>query len=177
MSFPLRIFIILILLMSAPLTLQAAEATKPATLKLASSAFAQGGPIPVTYTCDGSDLSPPLRISGVPASTRSLALIVDDPDAPAGVWVHWVLWNIPAVTGRVERGTTPAGAKQGRNDWQRTGYRGPCPPSGTHRYYFRLYALSERLNLAGGASRADLDAAMQGKILDSAELVGTYTHK
>jgi len=146
------------------------------TITLTSPAFHGGGAIPGTYTCDGIDVNPPLVIGPVPAGTRSLALIVDDPDAPVGIWVHWVVWNIPLQTREIRENSVPSGAVQGSNDWHRPGYGGPCPPSGTHRYFFKLYALDTLLNLGASTTRVDLEKAMQGHILGQVELMGTY-HK
>ena len=147
------------------------------TITLTSPAFHGGGQIPATFTCDGTDVNPPLAIGPVPAGTRSLALIMDDPDAPVGTWVHWVLWNIPPQTREIHENSVPSGASQGRNDWHRTGYGGPCPPSGTHRYFFKLYALDTLLDLGATTTKADLERAMQGHILGRGELVGTYHRK
>jgi Raf kinase inhibitor-like YbhB/YbcL family protein len=149
------------------------------SFKLASSAFAEGGAIPPRYTCEGHDVSPPLAWSGVPPGTRSLALIVDDPDAPDPVaprmtWVHWVMYDIPPAAGQLAEGAAaPAGAKEGPNDWGRTGWGGPCPPIGRHRYFFKLYALDTVLGLVG-AEKAQLDAAMRGHVVAEAKLIGTY---
>jgi Raf kinase inhibitor-like YbhB/YbcL family protein len=154
--------------------------TDPTTsFVISSTAFTSGASIPVQYTCDGTDISPPLQWSGAPEGTQSFALIVDDPDAPGGTWVHWVLFDMPATTtGLAESaspgGTLPTGSVEGENDWGRQEYGGPCPPSGTHRYYFRLYALDTMLNLAAGSARADVDQAMSGRILAQVELMGTY---
>ncbi|MDR3748381.1 MAG: YbhB/YbcL family Raf kinase inhibitor-like protein [Acidobacteriota bacterium] len=145
-----------------------------------SPAFPPGAEIPKKYGCQGADLSPALEWSGFPAKTASFALIVDDPDAPAGTWVHWVLWNLPASAHSLPEGVAktdelPDGSRQGRNDFRKVGYNGPCPPPGkTHRYFFRLYALDGKLDLRPGASRAELDAAMKGHILGQAEYVGTF---
>ncbi len=151
------------------------------TLKLESSAFAAGAEIPMRYTGDGEDVSPPLAWSDLPAGTKSLALIVDDPDAPGPpaprmVWVHWVLFNIPPSTTSLSEGvrTLPAGTGEGLNDWKRTGYGGPAPPIGRHRYVFKLYALDEKLSLAGPPTKAQLEKAMRGHILAQATLIGTY---
>jgi Raf kinase inhibitor-like YbhB/YbcL family protein len=135
--------------------------------------------IPKRFTCDGEDLSPPLSWSGLPAGTRSLALICDDPDAPVGTWDHWVLFNIPAtVTGLPENVPAKAslddGSVHGNNSWGRPGYGGPCPPGGTHRYFFKLYALDTELNLKTGATKSQLVKAMEGHILDQAQLMGKY---
>lgn len=142
-------------------------------MKLTSSAFVEGSPIPDTYTGAGTDLSPPLAWTDVPAGTKSFALVCDDPDAPAKVWVHWVVWDIPASACALAQGFD--GGKQGRNDSRSTGYSGPYPPPGKpHRYFFRLYALSAPLALPASATKADLERAMQGKILAEAQLMGTY---
>jgi len=151
------------------------------TLKLASPAFADAGEIPAKYTCEGQDVSPPLAWSGVPANARSLALVVDDPDAPdpaapTMTWVHWVLYDLPPGAGTLPEGarTPPPGTRQGSNDWQRTGYGGPCPPVGRHRYFFKLYALDALLPDLGAASKTKLEAAMKQHVIARAELVGTY---
>lgn len=152
------------------------------TMFLASSAFANGEEIPVRYTCDGEDVSPPLNWGGVPAEAQALVLIMDDPDAPMGTWDHWILYNIPAtVTGLPENcpavAEGPDGSRSGRNSWGRLGYGGPCPPSGTHRYFFRLYALRDTLDLPPGADSGRVRAAMAGKVLAEATLFGTYRRK
>ncbi len=139
---------------------------------LASPAFGDGGGIPAKYTCDGADVNPPLRISGVPSAAKSVALIVDDPDAPAGTWVHWVVWNIRPETSEIPENSVPG--LEGKNDFRRTGWGGPCPPSGTHRYFFKLYALDTALTLGPSSAKADLVAAMRGHVLAQAQLVGTY---
>ena len=149
------------------------------SFSLTSSAFAEGGAIPSKYTCDGRDLSPPLAWSGVPAGAQSLALVVDDPDAPdpaapAMTWVHWVLYDIPPATTAIAEGAQAAGAKDGMNDWKRTGYGGPCPPVGRHRYFFKLYALDRALPDLHRPSKAQLEAAMKGHVLGEARLMGTY---
>lgn len=150
-------------------------------LCITSSAFAAGGEIPVPFTCEGTDISPPLSWTGAPAGTRSFALIVDDPDAPDPaapkiVYVHWVVYNLPAsATGLPEAATAlPPGAKDGTNDWKRVGYGGPCPPIGRHRYFFKLYALDAELPDLGAATKPQLEAAMNGHVLEQAELMGTY---
>ncbi len=141
-------------------------------MAISSSAFAHNETIPVLYTCDGADISPPLAISNVPEGTVSLALIVDDPDAPVGTWDHWVEFNIP-VTGTIAEDAGQIGTR-GRNSWGSTGYGGPCPPSGTHRYFFKLYALDAELDLSAGATKRQVEAAMEGRILAQAELIGLY---
>lgn len=156
------------------------EAADGTSLELSSSAFGPGQPIPRTYTCDGEDVSPPLSWTDPPASTRSFALIADDPDAPGRVWVHWVLYNIAADIRSLPEGVRPGerlsgGGQQGRNSSRRSGYTGPCPPSGTHRYFFKLYALDTTLDVAAGAGKQELLRAMEGHILAEAELMGTYS--
>lgn len=147
---------------------------------VSSPAFASGTTIPNAYTCQGPDISPPLNWSGSPTQTISFALVVDDPDAPVGTWVHWVMWNIPAATNFVPENVSKqervaGGVMQGRNDFGKVGYNGPCPPSGkNHRYFFRLYALGVKLTLPPGTKRKELDAAMEGHILARAEYMGTY---
>ncbi|MBU3666468.1 MAG: YbhB/YbcL family Raf kinase inhibitor-like protein [Chthoniobacterales bacterium] len=143
-------------------------------MRITSPAFADGGSIPAKFTADGGDISPPLEIGGVPAAAKSLVLIVDDPDAPRGTWNHWLLWNIvPGIT-QIAEGTAPSGAAAGRNDFGETNYRGPSPPSGTHRYFFRLLALDTTLDLKAGSTRAKLDRAMQGHVMAEAVLMGRY---
>ena len=149
------------------------------TLRISSSAFEDRETIPQEYTCDGKDISPPLAWSGAPTGTVSFALIVDDPDAPVGVWDHWIVFDIPPdVTGlpaAVPAGDTlPGGGVQGSNSWRRTSYGGPCPPSGTHRYLFKLYALDTTLGLKPGANKKAVETAMQDHMLASAQLIGTY---
>ena len=152
-------------------------------LTLSSPAFEQGEPIPRRYTCEGDDVSPPLEWAGVPAGTQSLALIVEDPDAPdpadpKRVWVHWVLYDIPGDVTSVLEGVggtdLPAGTLEGLNDWKRMGYGGPCPPIGRHRYFFRLYALDATLGDLKHPTKAKLGRAMEGHVLGTAELIGTY---
>ena len=144
-------------------------------MKLTSSAFAQGNPIPLEYTCDGDDISPPLTFTDVPDNTTSLALIMDDPDAPTGTWVHWIVWNIPSSSTGFLKGEVII-FPQGTNDNGELDYGGPCPPSGTHHYYFKLYALDTMLNLEVGATKNQLEDAMIGHIIEEAELMGTYIY-
>ncbi len=151
-------------------------------MELKSTAFQAGALIPAKYTCDGEDISPPLNWSEPPAGTESFALISDDPDAPVGTWVHWVMWNIPAGTRALEENlpkapSLPNKAKQGTTDFRRIGYGGPCPPSGTHRYFFKLYALDTTLNLPSSTTKKDLEKAMGGHILAQAELIGKYQRR
>jgi Raf kinase inhibitor-like YbhB/YbcL family protein len=155
-------------------------APRGGTMKLHSPAIPPGGTIPRRFTCDGEDVSPPLGWEELPAGTRSLSLIADDPDAPGGTFVHWVLYDLPATLRELPEAVPasaelPSGARHGRNDFGTLGYRGPCPPRGNpHRYYFRLFALDRPTGLAAGASRAQLERAMQGHILGQAELMGRY---
>jgi Raf kinase inhibitor-like YbhB/YbcL family protein len=149
------------------------------TLKLTSTAFEEGGMIPAEYTCDGPNISPPLAWSGVPDGAKTLALIADDPDAPRGTWVHWVVYQIPPTEkGLPEnvpaRDTLDNGARQGTNDFKKTAYGGPCPPSGTHRYFFKLYALDADLNLPPGATKDQLLKAMDTHTLAEGQLMGRY---
>jgi Raf kinase inhibitor-like YbhB/YbcL family protein len=153
------------------------------TLRLTSPSFDHNGEIPREFTCQGADASPELAWGGVPEGTKSLVLIVDDPDAPDPaaprvIWVHWVLYNIPpTATGLpedVSSGDLPAGTLEGRNDWRKTGYGGPCPPIGRHRYFHKLYALDVVLDDLGKPMKAQLEAAMQGHVLEKTELIGTY---
>ena len=150
--------------------------TRMETLKITSPAFSTGGAIPAKYTCDGADVSPALAIAAVPAGTASLALIMDDPDAPMGTWVHWVVWNIPAQTREIPENGLPSGTAQGKTSWNRNKYGGPCPPSGTHRYFFKFFALDTQLKLGDATTISDLEKAMKGHILAKGELMGTY-HK
>jgi len=153
------------------------EAAGMSTLTLSSPAFKQNAAIPPKYTCDGADINPSLTVGNVPAGAKSLALIVDDPDAPSGTWVHWVVWNIAVDTKEIREHELPAGALEGMNDFRKRSYGGPCPPSGTHRYFFKLYALDTTLNLRAGATKADLEHAMRGHITAQTELIGRYQRK
>ena len=145
-----------------------------------STAFAPGAEIPKKFTCEAADASPMLEWSGAPAKAASFALIMDDPDAPAGTWVHWVLWDLPANAHSLPEDVPrseqlDSGARQGRNGFRKIGYNGPCPPPGkAHRYFIRLYALDVKLDLAPGATRSEIDAAMQGHIQGEAEYMGTF---
>jgi hypothetical protein len=149
-------------------------------MNLKSTAFTANGMIPSLYTCDGQDISPDLSWDAPPTGTQSLALIVDDPDAPGQIFVHWVLYDLPPEIHQLPKGlpaepTLSAGGVQGKNDFGNLGYGGPCPPSGIHRYFFRLYALDRELELKSGATKAQLEAAMNGHIVATAELVGRYS--
>jgi Raf kinase inhibitor-like YbhB/YbcL family protein len=144
-------------------------------IKVSSSAFAEGQTIPRTFTCDADDINPPLTLSGVPAGAKSLVLIMDDPDAPRGTWTHWLVWNIDPATKEIREHSVPAGAAQGRNDFGKTPYGGPCPPSGVHRYFFKVYALNLALPLKEGASRKELEKAMHGHVIAEGQLMGKYS--
>lgn len=141
---------------------------------ISSPAFENNRDIPAKYTCDGDNVNPPLEISDVPEETKSLLLIVDDPDAPMGTWIHWTVWNINPQTKAIEENSVPQGATEGMTDFGQPGYGGPCPPSGTHRYFFKLYALDTALQLDSSAKVNDLETAMEGHILAQAELIGLY---
>ncbi|WP_455367724.1 YbhB/YbcL family Raf kinase inhibitor-like protein [[Eubacterium] cellulosolvens] len=145
-----------------------------ASLKVTSPAFKENGDIPSKYTCDGEDVNPPLRIEGIPQNAKSIIVIVDDPDAPMGVWVHWVVWNIP-LTDVIEENSTPG--VEGINDFQKHTYGGPCPPSGVHRYFFKVYALDTMLDLAASSRKKDVEKAIEGHILAKGELVGRYRRR
>jgi Raf kinase inhibitor-like YbhB/YbcL family protein len=147
-----------------------------AKMKITSSAFQQGGNITSKFTCDGANTSPPLQIADVPSGAKSLVLIVDDPDAPSGLFTHWAVWNISPQTNTIAEGSTPKGV-QGTNDFGKSGYGGPCPPSGTHRYYFKIFALDGELDLPSGAKRSQVDAAMKGHLVAQGELMGRYSRK
>jgi len=161
----------------------AAEKAGKDQMQLTSTAFIEGAAIPAKHTCDAKNVSPPLKWSGVPAGTKSLALIVDDPDAPAGTWVHWVLYDLPATTSELGEDVAKSqyvagGAKQGLNDFRHLGYGGPCPPPGkAHRYFFKLYALDAVLDLKPGLTKKDLESAMEKHVLGRAQLMGTYQRR
>jgi hypothetical protein len=155
------------------------KGAKRMEIKVTSTAFEAGDMIPKKYTCDDINVSPPLAFSGIPAGAKSVALICDDPDAPRGTWVHWVLYNLPASAKQLPehvpaQATLPNGARHGRNDFGNLGYGGPCPPSGTHRYFFKVYALNAELDLQPGATKAQFVRAMNGHVLAQGELVGKY---
>jgi Raf kinase inhibitor-like YbhB/YbcL family protein len=148
-------------------------------MTVTSAAFREGGMIPGKYTCDGPDLSPPVAWSPAPEGTKSIALIFDDPDAPMGTWVHWVVYNLPTDSTGLPEGIKPSeniegGGRQGVNDFRKTGYGGPCPPGGTHRYFFKVYALDATLDLAGKVTKARLLKAMEGHILAEGQVMGRY---
>jgi Raf kinase inhibitor-like YbhB/YbcL family protein len=149
-------------------------------IKVKSTVFGEGNPIPKRYACDGLNVSPPLEMSGVQESAKSLAIICEDPDAPSGVWTHWVIFNIPPESKTLPEGVEmdellEDGSKQGLNDSGMVGYSGPCPPGGTHRYYFRVYALDSKLDLPPRISKQELLNAMEGHVLDKGQLMGLYS--
>ncbi|UCD03462.1 MAG: YbhB/YbcL family Raf kinase inhibitor-like protein [Candidatus Aenigmatarchaeota archaeon] len=143
-------------------------------LRLTSPAFTDNSMIPAKFTCQGEDVNPQLDIGGAPGDVRSFVLIMDDPDAPMGTWDHWVVFNIPPETTTIQENSVPAGAVQGRNSWGNSEWGGPCPPSGVHRYVFKLYALDSRLELDHSATKADVENAMKAHILSEATLTGMY---
>lgn len=152
---------------------------KMVTIQITSPAFKDGELMPPKYTCDGEDISPPLEWSGVPENAKSIVIICDDPDAPMGTWVHWVIYDIPPSLRSLQEGvpterTLQNGAKQGKNDFGNIGYGGPCPPSGTHRYFFKIYALDVQLNLPPGMTKKEIEKAMAGHVLASGQIIGKY---
>jgi Raf kinase inhibitor-like YbhB/YbcL family protein len=168
---------------SAAMATNSGLGSKDMAIKVTSPAFQAGGPIPSKYTCEGQDISPPLAWSGAPAATKSLALIVDDPDAPdpakpQRVYVHWVVYNISGTTTSLPENASktglPKSALQGKNDWGKPEYGGPCPPIGRHRYFLKLYALDAELTGLSSPTKADVERAMQGHVIDSGEVIGTY---
>jgi Raf kinase inhibitor-like YbhB/YbcL family protein len=146
-------------------------------LSLTSPDFVQHGPIPAKYTCDGNDINPALIVKHVPARAKSLVLIVEDPDAPVGVWTHWLLWNIRPTVETIKENSSPAGAVQGINDFKKHAYGGPCPPWGTHRYFFKLFALDTVLAVSHDSKKTDIEDAMKGHILSQSLLTGLYKRK
>jgi len=171
---------LLALLLSMDAAANQQKGGKAMAFEMKSAAFAQSADVPRKFTCDGQDVSPELSWREPPKSTQSFALIMDDPDAPVGTWVHWVLYDLPGTTRSLPEGVPKerelaGGARQGNNAWNRTGYGGPCPPPGpAHRYFFKLYALDSKTNLKPGATKAELEKEMQGHILAQAELMGRY---
>jgi len=144
-------------------------------MKISSPAFGEQQKIPAKYTCDGANINPALTIEGVPDRAQSLVLIVDDPDAPGGIWTHWTVWNISPKTEAIDENSVPEGAVEGQTSFGRPGWGGPCPPSGTHRYFFKLFALDAKLDLAASAGIAELEAATKGHIIESTQSVGLYS--
>ena len=179
----MKILIVLLVLFSSfdgSLLNQTKTGGEKMEIKLTSLAFKEGDFIPKKYTCDGENVSPPLEWSGIPVTTKSIALICDDPDAPMGTWVHWVVFNIPAnVTKLKEKISSHKvledGAAQGNNDFRKIGYGGPCPPSGIHRYFFKIYALDKRIGLTPGATKDELIKEMEGHVLSEGKLMGKYS--
>jgi Raf kinase inhibitor-like YbhB/YbcL family protein len=165
------LLMVMVLLFSASAS---KEVNAMAAIHVTSPAFQNNGNIPRQYTCDGKDINPPLMIANCPQGTKSLSLICDDPDAPVGTWVHWVIWNIDPSTKEIKENIVPTGAIVGVNDFRKHSYGGPCPPSGTHRYFFKVYALDTMLGISPNASKADLEKAMKGHILAQGELIGLY---
>ena len=174
---PIRRVAVLLVLISG---ITFAQSRGGRTFHLTSSAFASGAGIPTQHTCKGEDVSPALEWTGAPPNTATFAIIMDDPDAPAGTWVHWVMWNIPGTAQSLPEGVAKHeqldnGGRQGRNSFGKIGYNGPCPPPGqTHRYFFRIYALDQKLDLPAGATRSQLDSAMKGHILAQSDYMGTF---
>jgi Raf kinase inhibitor-like YbhB/YbcL family protein len=146
-------------------------------LKISSPSFQAGAQMPPKFTCKGENISPALAITGVPSGAKSLVLILDDPDAPGGLFTHWLVWNINPRTTNIAENSTPSGAEQGTNDFGKRGYAGPCPPGGTHRYYFHLFALDDTLALPAGVRRADVDKALRGYVIERGELMARSTHQ
>ena len=162
----------LAILVAAILNINAA-----ASVSIATPAFQAGGDIPAKFTCNGANVNPELKINGVPNEAKSLVLIVDDPDAPHGLFTHWIVWNIDPKTTDIGENSVPVGGVQGTNDFGKRNYSGPCPPSGTHRYFFKIFALDSKLDLKPSAGRAELDGAMKDHVLTKAELIGRYSHR
>lgn len=149
----------------------------PKIMKISSPAFENNSQIPEKYTCEGENINPPLEIRDLPEGTQSLVLIVDDPDAPGGTFLHWLVFNIDPKITSIEENSIPLGGIQGRNDFGKEKYGGPCPPFGEHRYYFKIYALSKKLNLKSGASLKEVEKEMEGSVLDESQLIGLYQRK
>jgi len=143
-------------------------------IKISSPAFIENGLIPKKYTCDGKDINPPLEIKYIPENTVSLALIIDDPDAPGGVWDHWIVWNINPKTTEIKENSLPEGAVEGLNSFGKHSYGGPCPPHGIHHYHFKIYALKKDIKLKPLSGKKELEKAMQGNIISQAEIIGLY---
>jgi Raf kinase inhibitor-like YbhB/YbcL family protein len=164
-------------LIAAVMMLPFVGAAQAAEMKITSQAFQNGGNIAAKFSREGGNVSPPLKIEGVPAKAKSLLLIVDDPDAPGGLFTHWLVWNIDPKTTLIPEGSAPKGGVEGTNDFGSVGYGGPQPPSGTHRYYFKIFALDQMLDLPAGAKRRDVDEAMKGHVVAKGELMGRYSAK
>jgi Raf kinase inhibitor-like YbhB/YbcL family protein len=173
----MRSFVVILiaaLLMISSSSATGKEGKKMGEFRISSPAFDTGGAIPSRYTCDDIDVNPPLLIENVPSAAKSLALVVDDPDAPAGTWVHWVVWNIDPAVSEIRENSVPKGGMEGINDFRKHAYGGPCPPSGTHRYFFKLYALDRTLSIATHSEKAHVEKAMSGHVIASAQLMGKY---
>ena len=160
---------------SGNLSKQAPTPSENRTMEIASTSFQNNTPIPKKYTCDGVNINPAFSISNVPAAAKSLALIVSDSDAPGGDFIHWLVWNITPTTTQIAEGTAPTGAVVGENDFSKNGYSGPCPPSGTHRYIYTIYALDTILRLDSGAKKIDVQKTIAGHLLSAPALIGTYS--
>ncbi len=174
-----KYFVFIVLMVAVCGFVAIVEGDKQMAIKITSLAFKEGGMIPAIYTCDGKNISPPLKWEQAPKDTKSFALISDDPDAPIGIWVHWVMWNIPAEANQLPESIPQVkqlqdGSIQGLNSYPRCGYSGPCPPSGTHRYYFKIYALDMMLDLSADSVKKDLLKAMKDHILAEGSLMGKY---
>ena len=143
-------------------------------MRIKSPAFEENQPIPVTFTCNGENHNPPLEFTDVPSETQSLALIMDDPDAASGIFTHWLIWNIPPEAIKIEEGIVPEGSEEGLNSAGQKGYMGPCPPSGTHRYFFKLYALNKRFSVSSNITKKELEDEISNSLVDKAEFIGTY---
>ena len=167
-----RVFVVIFSALGVASVLAAGEGK----MKITSSAFEEGTNIAQKFSCDGSNVNPPLHFEGIPPEAKSLVLIVDDPDAPSGLFTHWLVWNVDPKTVDIAENSAPQGAVQGRNDFGKSGYGGPCPPSGTHRYYFKIFALDQTLNLKPAAKRKEVDAAIRGHTIGQGELMGRYAH-
>ena len=175
-----RFFFWFLLMVASGLILSYAigkETRKAGELKVSSPAFENNGSIPKKYSCDGANVNPGLLIDNTPSEAKSLALLVDDIDAPRGTYVHWIVWNIDPKTKEIKENSVPEGAVQGSNDFKKQNYGGPCPPSRAHRYVFRLYALDIRLDLDARSTKADLEKAIKGHILAQGEVIGSYKRK
>jgi len=173
-----KIFLIPVVILTLfTIKLYSKEIKKGKTMKIESSAFKHNERIPAKFTCDGVNVNPPLKISDVPEKTRSLVLMMDDPDAPMGTWVHWTVWNIDPKTTLIAENSVPPKSVQGITSFKSVGYGGPCPPSGTHRYFFKLYALDTVLNHPSSADKQRLEEAMKSHILSKTEIIGLYSRQ
>jgi Raf kinase inhibitor-like YbhB/YbcL family protein len=170
-----RFVVICALAFTLPSVTLAQSGSTEAKITVTSSAFQPGAKIPEQFTCKGANVNPPLQFGGIPAGTKNLALLVEDPDAPSGLFTHWLVWNINPATTQIAEKSVPSGAVQGTNDFGKAGYGGPCPPSGTHRYFFRVFALDRTLDLKSGAKRQEFDKALAGHALARGEVMGRYS--